>query len=341
MNLKTPTKESVFLIAEIGGNHGGNLQYAKKLALLAKEHGADAVKFQTYTGDKLVNQTLDPERVKHFDNMKLSLTDFIELAEYCTTIGVEFMSSVWDEKSLEIINPYLTRHKLGSGDLTNYKMISSILDTGKPLILSTAMASMSEVQQAIKFIKISNTQYDKLSMLTVLHCVAMYGNPDPDYANLGFMDRLKKEFPGLTVGYSDHVRGHFAVIAAIARGAECIEVHFTDNKDQEFRDHHLSVLPEELKTIRNFADEFPRFFITPECDLVGKVETAQRIEEFRRAVYLNRDFIKGDVVQEKDLVMLRPFQGIGAQSYKDIIGKKCLININALEVLNYEMFGDH
>ena len=83
------------------------------------------------------------------------------------------------------------------------------------------------------------------------------------------------------------------------------------------------------------------FFITPECDLVVKVETAQRIEEFRRAVYLNRDFIKGDVVQEKDLVMLRPFQGIGAQSYKDIIGKKCLININALEVLNYEMFGDH
>ena len=147
---------------------------------------------------------------------------------------------------------------------TNYRMISKILETGKPLIISTAMATMEEVKGTIEFIQEKNARYKSKDMLTVLHCVAMYGYPEPEYANLGFMDRLLKTFPNVKIGYSDHVRGYFAVLAAISRGAKCIEVHFTDNKEQDFRDHHLSVLPEELLLIKNFADEFPRLFIHQE-----------------------------------------------------------------------------
>ncbi len=323
--------QSPFLIAEIGGNHGGNLSYAIKLTKLAKESGADAVKFQSYTAGKLVNKKISPDRYHHFNKLKLENEQFIELANYCKKIDIEFMTSIWDVDSLEILDPYVKRHKLGSGDLTNYQIIERIIEKQKPLILSTAMSTLDEIKNTVKRINAVDNEFIKSGNLTLLHCVAMYGDPVPEYANLGFMEILKKAFPSVQIGYSDHVEGNSAVLAAIANGAKCIEVHFTDNKQQEFRDHHLSVLPQEMEQIREFANVLPKMYLPITPDIVKEVETPERIREFRRAVYPLRNLPKGKIVEENDFILLRPNEGLDARELDSVIGKRTTHELIALE----------
>ena len=331
-------KKKPFLIAEIGGNHGGDLEYAKKLVTLAKNSGADAVKFQTYSGDLLVNRKINPERCRHFDKLSLSIDQFIDLYSLCEKLEIEFMTSVWDIDSLNKLDPYLKRHKIGSGDLTNYQILEKILSKDKPLIISTAMATFNEIHELVNKINQIDNNFIANQKLTLLHCVAMYGSPQYKYANLGFMDRLIKTFPEISIGYSDHVKGNLAVLTAIARGAKCIEVHFTDNKNQEFRDHHLSVLPQELKDIRSLADVINDLFIDENPDIVNDIEDPERIKEFRRAIYPSKDIRKDDLIRDDDLILLRPNIGLDARYLNKIIGARAKRDIKKLEIISMEDF---
>lgn len=331
-------KQIPFIIAEIGGNHGGSLDYAMRLTKLAKDNGADAVKFQTYSGDGLVNKYLSPERYNHFNNMMLSHEEFFKLAKYCKSINVEFMTSIWDYDSIDLYDQYLKRYKVGSGDLTNYQIIRKLIKKNKPIIISTGMSKLNEIKNLYE--KIIEIDYEliKNNKLTFLHCVAMYGKPSSSFANLGFMDILRDNFPEVEIGYSDHVEGNSVVLAAIARGASCIEVHFTDNKEQIFRDHQLSVLPHELKQIRDFANLIPNLFITNNPEIVDQIETDERIQEFRRGVYFNKDINIGQIVKEADLILLRPNKGIDARKMEEIIGKKANRNILKFTPLKINYF---
>ena len=334
------TKTKTFIIAEVGSNHGGNLSYAKKLAKLAKDAGASAVKFQTFQPDNLVNVSLNPTRHAHFAKLSLSHASFINLAEYCAQIGIEFMSSVWDEQSHAAMAPHISVNKLGSGDITNYKLIKTVVETDKPLILSTAMTTIEEVQEVVRFIKGLSPNFIEDGKLCIMHCVAMYGNPLPRFANFNMMKRLEEKFPNIEIGYSDHVAGPSAVLHALSTGTRVIEVHFTDNKEQEFRDHHLSVTPDEMALIVNHASEINDYYSIHDQDIVHEIETKERIDEFRRAIYFRRKMKVGEIISSDDLICLRPAVGIPANKYFELIGKKLNSNVEELEPLSFSILSD-
>ena len=247
--MKFSDLQKTFVIAEIGGNHEGSIEYAKKLLHSAARTGVDAVKFQSYSADGMVSRIEDPQRHKHFGRFSLPVQDYIELSDLATELGVRFMSSVWDSYYLKALDPYIEIHKIGSGDLTNYPLIKEIVQLNKPLIISTAMATMEEVQETINFIDQISPNFIKTGNLAVLQCVAMYGDPNDHYAHLNVIKSYIENFPEITVGYSDHTLGSHACNIAVSLGAKILEVHFTDDKNREFRDHHISVDESELKEL--------------------------------------------------------------------------------------------
>lgn len=327
-----------FIIAEIGGNHEGNFEYAKKLLLDAADAGADAVKFQTYFAEKIVSKVENEERFKHFSKFELPIEKYIELAHLAKENDIIFMTSIWDEDSLNELDKYISIHKIGSGDLTNYPLIRAILQTGKPLIISVAMANMQEISETIDFINTISPNHIKDGKLGVLQCVAMYGNPIDEFANLNVINELKKQFPGTIIGYSDHTKGNFAANIAVALGSKILEIHFTDDKDREFRDHQLSITNPELKELKvNIKKTIMLIGGGPKIP-VKDIETPERIWEFRRACYLKKDCKKGESISTENLITLRPCKGIDAREYDDIIGKKLVTDKKAFHALSWDDF---
>ncbi|MEL6898648.1 MAG: N-acetylneuraminate synthase family protein, partial [Planctomycetota bacterium] len=201
--------ERPFIIAEIGGNHEGDFEYAKKLLGDAIQAGADAIKFQTYSPDRIVSRVESPQRHKHFGKFALPIQQYVELAEICEEHRVQFMSSIWDLESIDILDPFIRVHKVGSGDLTNYRLLKPLAETGKPLCIATAMANMHEIQNTIDFIRGVNPTLVSGGNLCVMHCVAMYGDPRDEYANLRAITTLRDALPdAIAIGYSDHTNGN-------------------------------------------------------------------------------------------------------------------------------------
>ena len=328
-------KNDVYIIAEIGGNHEGDFDYALELTKLAAESGADAVKYQIYTGDSLVNAKYDPERNMHFKKFELTNGQYIELAELCKRLGVTFMASVWNENAIKVIDQYSEIYKVGSGDLTAYSLIDKIIATGKPIILSTGLCNFSEVEDAVEFIQSIDSSYVTDGKLALLQCSSMYPIPDED-ANLNVIKTYMKRF-NLPVGYSDHTVGTYAVEVAAIMGAQILEVHFTDTRDgKEFRDHQVSLtkteistLIERIKKVRNLqgsTDKVP----TPSEVASGHVKS------FRRSLYVKHDLRKGHLIREEDLVALRPVVGLGAQHYTKILGHKLNKDLSVFDAIRSE-----
>ena len=328
LNLEKP-----FIIAEIGGNHEGSLDYAKDLLIQAAEGGADAVKFQTYFPDKIVSKVEDPDRYKHFLKFSLSIDSYFELAELAKENKVMFMSSIWDSESLNALDSIISIHKIGSGDLTNYPLIKEIITTGKPLIISTAMSSMKEVEEKVNFIENNQTEYRDANKLAILQCVAMYGEPKDQYANLNVISSLLQKFPNHTIGYSDHTVGNFAANIAVVLGARILELHFTDDKSREFRDHHISVTKEELIELKQNILKTYALQGLSKKDPVLEIETSERIFEFRRSCYLKHDCKSGDELPVENLPTLRPNKGIDSRDYFKLLGKKLLVSKKAFEAI--------
>ncbi len=328
--------ERPFIIAEIGGNHEGSLGYAKELVIQAAESGADAVKFQTYFPEKIVSKIEDPDRYKHFSRFSLPIENYIELAELAKENNIMFMSSIWDPESVRALDDFIDIHKVGSGDITNYPLIREIISTGKPLIISTAMSTMREVDDTVKFIESARPDYANSNKLAILQCVAMYGQPKEEYANLSVITSLLQRFPNHTVGYSDHTLGNFAANIAVALGATILEVHFTDDKSREFRDHHISLTKEELIELRKNIHKTLTLLGEGEKIPVKEVETLERISEFRRSCYLKYDCQPGDLITEENLTTLRPNKGIDSRDYFKLLDKKLLVNKKAFEAIYWE-----
>ncbi len=327
-----------FIIAEIGGNHEGNFEYAKKLLMDAVESGADAVKFQTYKPDKIVSKVENEVRNKHFKKFTLEDDKFLELAKIAKENNIMFMSSVWDKESLDVLDPHIPYHKVGSGDLTNYPLLKEIALKNKPLIISTAMATLEEIKDTVNFIDSVNPNLIKENKLVILQCVAMYGEPKDEYANLNVIETLKEEFPNLIIGYSDHTEGIFACQHAVAMGSKVIEVHFTNDKNREFRDHQLSITKEEMKELIKNIKRIEIQLGTKIKKPMLPIESEQRIWEFRRSCFFKQDVSVGDIVTENNLTTLRPNEGIDAREYFNLIGKKLKVDKKAFEKLSWDDF---
>ena len=314
-------KNGPLLIAEIGGNHEGNFQYAKKLVKLAINTGVDIIKLQLYRGSSLVSPIESIKRNKHFKKFELTRKQHIYIAEMCIAAKVQYLASVWDLDMLKWIDKYLNYYKIGSGDLTAYPIIEQFAKNGKPIILSTGLSNILEIKKSIKFIQNQNLIYKNKKNLAILQCTSTYPTNDNEI-NLNCIKTLQRETK-LTVGYSDHSLGALALRTAYSLGAKVMEFHFTDTRaKKEFRDHKISLTAKEtvslIKDIVRIKASMGSYIkeVTK-----NEIKSGQLIS-FRRAIYSDKFLKSGHIIKKNDLVFLRPNHGIDARDFKKILGKK-------------------
>ena len=315
-----------FIIAEAGVNHNGDVQIAKKLCDAAKKAGADAVKFQTWVTDKIITQTVDQAEYQtantghnesQYDMLKrleLSYDDFREIKRYCDEIGILFMSTADEKDSLDFLIelgiPYI---KIGSGDVGNVSYLRYIGSKKMPVILSTGMSSLADVELSLNALREGGTEN-----IILLHCTTSYPCSFEN-VNLKAMDTLKTAFD-LPVGYSDHTIGIEVPIAAVALGAVVIEKHFTLDRTMAGPDHVASTEPDEfcqmVKKIRNVE-----YALGVEKKIVTDVEKSIS-KVILKKIVAKRYIPAGKVIEEADLCTKRNEEGLPASMWDHIIGTK-------------------
>jgi len=329
-------KHGPLLIAEIGGNHEGDFSYAKKLTKLAISTGVDVIKFQIYSGSGLVSRVESKKRFEHFRKFELSKDQHIEIANMCKKAKVIYLASVWEESCLNWIDRYLKFYKIGSGDLTAYPILSQLAKRDKPIILSTGLSTLKEIKNTIKFLRQQNKKYKQENYLALLQCTSSYPTDDRE-VNLNVINTLKQS-TNLPVGYSHHNKGDLALIAAYLMGAQILEFHFTDTRKRKtFRDHKISLNPQETKEL---ISKIKKINLIKGKSIKKPTQNeikSKHIQSFRRALYLNRDLKKGQIIKKEFITCLRPNKGIDARNYKKIVGKKLKNNISAFEKLKLKI----
>jgi len=321
---------NTFIIAEAGVNHNGNINPAYKLVDKAKESGANAVKFQTFKTEKIVSRKAEmasyqkenmKSRESQFDMLKkleLSYEDFRKIKKYCDSAGIIFLSTPDDEEGLDFLVDDLKvpAIKIGSGEITNLPFLKYAARKKVPIILSTGMSNLSEVEEAVNIITQNQDSVDAsiFPPLTLLHCTSNYPCPMEE-VNLKAMLTLKEAFK-LPVGYSDHTLGIEVPIAAVALGARVIEKHFTLDKNLPGPDHKASLEPEELKmmikAIRNIEKALGDGIKKPNK---SEIEIMKVV---RKTLVAARDIKKGEIIKDKDIVIKRAGTGIPPK-FKDVI----------------------
>jgi len=319
---------SVYIIAEAGVNHNGQLDIALKLCDAAKEAGVDAVKFQTWKTENIVtaqarqaayqteNTGVEESQYDMLKKLELSYDHFRYIQDYCKKIGIDFLSTPDEEESLEfLVNLGLPLIKVGSGEVTNIPYLRTIGSQKKTVILSTGMSNLAQVA----------TAYDTLltagaPSVALLHCTTNYPCP-VDEVNLKAMCTLRDAFK-CQVGYSDHTMGLEVPVAAVALGAEIIEKHFTLDRNMEGPDHKASLEPAELKTmvrqIRNIEAALGDGIKRP-----NKSES-ENAKVVQKSILAKRPIKKGEVLTEDNLVAKRAGSGIGSVYWDVIVGTKAL-----------------
>lgn len=330
-NFSLDSKEILF-IAEIGGNHEGDFNYAKRLVKDAISSGVQVVKLQTYYADKLTNKLETPDRYNHFKKFELSIKQHKYLAQMCIDNGVYYNSSIWDEEAFKKLDKYLNFYKIGSGDLTALPLIQKFIDRQKPIILSTGLSDFKEIKSTVNFIK-KNSFYKKKSNLALLQCTSCYPTIDEE-VNLLAMNELKKICP--IVGYSHHNKGDLAIKSAIVLGAKIIEFHFTDNrKGKSFRDHKISLTKRETISLIEEAKRIKKFirkdYSKPSINEIN----SEHVISFRRGLFYKKNLKKGHLINQGDLIALRPNLGFDPRYYVKILGKKLKISVKKLSRINY------
>lgn len=336
-------KNKVLIIAEAGVNHNGSLEVAIKLISAAAAAGADYVKFQTFKADKLVDkkarkadyQVLNTanNNDSQYDMLKkLEMPEdwHIKLQSYAASKGIGFLSTGFDEDSIDMLDSLgMPFFKIPSGEITNKYYLQHIASKGKPVILSTGMASMSEISAALNVLEEGGVPR---SMIRVLHCNTEYPTPMQD-VNLLAMHTIRQQL-GVEVGYSDHTLGIEVAVAAVALGACVIEKHFTLDKTMKGPDHAASLDPGELKDmvrlIRNIE-----LAISGDGIKVPSPSEQKNIEIARKSIHLRNDLPQGAVISREDLIMMRPGDGISPMEIDRIVGKKTAVDLKANAKIKY------
>ena len=317
------------IIAEAGVNHNGDLNTAKKLIDVAAEAGVDFVKFQTFKADDLVSKEAKKARYQikntgegndsQYDMLKkleLSESDHTALIKYANSNGIEFFSTAFDVKGLVYLNSLgFSLFKVPSGEITNYPYLKKIASFGKPVILSTGMASLKEIEQALQVLTSEGlTKKD----ITVLHCNTEYPTPMED-VNLKAMNTIRSAF-NVEIGYSDHTLGIEVPIAAVALGACVIEKHFTLDRNLPGPDHAASLEPEELKAMVQGIRNIEKAIGGTGVKEPSKSEQ-KNMAVARKSLHAARSLQRGCVIKQEDLIALRPGTGISPMEIDRIIGR--------------------
>jgi N,N'-diacetyllegionaminate synthase len=336
-----------FIIAEAGVNHNGDEKMALTLVEAAARSGADAVKFQTFSADKLTRKgaekaayqkkaTGDGDQHDMLKALEMSESLHRRLFAYCDELGIEFMSTAFDEHSLDFLVALgIKRIKVPSGEITNAPLLRHMAGKGLPLIVSTGMAELDEVVAAVDVIRAARIAHGftepLAEMVTILHCTSNYPTESAD-VNLRAMNTIAKT-TGLPVGYSDHTLGLAVSTGAVALGATVIEKHFTLDCELPGPDHKASLEPDQLcALVRQIRD------VEASLGSDVKAPTASELpvrDLVRRSVTTVRALAAGATVAMDDVTLMRPGTGIPPVDLDKVIGRKSAGNIPAGETLNW------
>ncbi len=332
----------VFIIAEAGVNHNGRLDLAYQLIDVAKDAEADAVKFQTFKAENVVSKLADKaeyqkrttgsdkSQLEMIKKLELSFEDFVKLKKYCDKKGIMFLSTPFDHQSIDFLYDLIDIYKIPSGEIINSPYLKHIAAKNKPIIMSTGMANLGEVEEAINTIRSVNSE----AQISLLHCTTNYPTPYEE-VNLKAMQTLAVAFK-LSIGYSDHTLGIEVPVAAVAMGAKIIEKHFTLDKKLPGPDHKASLEPDELKemvkAIRNIEVALGDGIKKPNKSEIEIMKVA------RRSLIATRDIRAGEIIKESDIAIKRPGTGILPKFKEIIIGMKLVNDVRQDEPFKWENF---
>lgn len=326
----------VLIIAEAGVNHNGDINLARQLVDKAKEAGADIIKFQTFNLDSIVSKFAEmadyqKDNIGKIETQKemlkkinLSYKAFSELYNYCKKEGIRFLSTPFDIESIHFLNNKVPFWKIPSGEVTNYPYLVEIAKTGKPVIMSTGMCELQEIDEAIEVLKNNGT-----TDITLLHCNTQYPTPYKD-VNLRAMETLRDRYK-VKIGYSDHTNGIEVPIAAVALGAEVIEKHFTLDKNLPGPDHKASLEPYELAAMVSSIRNIEEALGSPNKTVSDSER--ENIAVARKSIVAARNIKKGEVLTEDNLTTKRPGTGISPMDWISVLGTKAIRDFIEDEVI--------
>jgi N,N'-diacetyllegionaminate synthase len=329
----------ILIIAEAGINHNGKISYAKKLIEIAAKAGADIIKFQTFKTKNIVlknvqktnyqklNQKQNKTQYEMLSKVELKYSYHNSLLQHCKKNKIEFLSTGFDLDSIDFLSSLkLKRFKIPSGEITNYPYLKRIANLKKPTILSTGMASKSEIKQALSILLQNGL---KKKLITILHCTSEYPAPYKDL-NLRFMQQIKKDF-NIQVGYSDHSLGIEIPIAASALGACIIEKHITLNKNLDGPDQKCSIEFEDLKKMVDSIRNVEIALGTNKKIISANEKDTKKL--VRKFIVAKTNIVKGTTFTDENLTVKRSGSGINAIFWNKIIGKKAKKNFKIDEII--------
>ena len=332
----------MFIIAEAGVNHNGDLSLALKLVDEAKAAGANAVKFQTFVAENMISAGAEKadyqklstgeqeSQLEMVKRLELSFADFRTIHEHCRTREILFLSTPFDFESVDFLHELrMPAFKISSGDLTNHPLLQFVASKGNPVILSTGMSDLSEVEEAVRALRSAGN-----NQMALLQCVTNYP-ADPVDVNLRAMKTLADTFEA-PVGYSDHTLGIEVVMAAVALGATIIEKHFTLDRQLPGPDQAASLEPAELRAMVDGVRKVEAAL----GDGVKRPASSEAANAMvaRRSLVAARDIPAGEVLASNAVTFKRPGTGLPPKMLSEVVGKTTLRNISAGELLRIEMF---
>ncbi len=338
-----PPLSRPYIIAEVGVNHEGSLERAKKMIELAREGGADAVKFQTYKAETLASRnspaywdmTKEPtksqyELFKRHDSF--GEEEYLALYEHSQKVGIDFLSTPFDLRAVEFLAPLCPFIKIASADITNMPLLRKAGATGRPVALSTGASTLSEIETALKILKEAGCKFAAL-----FHCILNYPTSSEN-AHLGMIVGLRRAFPDIPIGYSDHtLPDEFmtSLVTAFLLGAVIIEKHFTDDKSLPGNDHYHAM---DIKDLRRFVS-----IIEDVLRLVGPTIMKSPIdtediarENARRSIVTAKEIPEGHIVTEDDIIAKRPATGISPLFWDEVTGKRALRDLPEDYILSWK-----
>lgn len=335
MKIKITEKKEVYnfckpyIIAELGSNHNGDMELAKKLIIEAKEAGAHCVKFQSWSKDSIFarkkyednyfiaddyRDRTDYTLEEIVDAYSISEEELLEMKKFADELDIDCTSTPFNKKEADFLvdkleSPFI---KVASMDLNNYPFLEYLAKKGKPMVISTGLSELYEIDKAVKTIENAGN-----SQIVILHCVSTYPPIDSD-VHLNNIKTLMATYPEFPIGFSDHTLGVSIPLASVALGACIIEKHFTLNKNMEGWDHKVSATKDEMKEI---VDNSIRISEALGSFRITATESDEKKKEFRRSIVLTRDIKKGEVITYEDIDYKRPGGGFDPDMTDFIIGR--------------------
>ena len=338
--LITETSEP-YIIAEIGVNHEGSLECAKRLIELAAEGGADAAKFQSYKAGTLAakaspsywdlskeSTTSQYELFKRYDSF--GIEEYLALKRHCDALNIDFISTPFDDDSLRYLEELVSFYKIASADLTNTPFLRKVAATGKPVVLSTGASNLDEVERALQTLKDAGC-----SEVALLHCVLNYPTPIEN-AHLSMIDDLRQRYPEHIIGYSDHTPPDaemWALTIAYAKGARIIEKHFTHDKSLPGNDHYHAMDADDLKIFKQQVKCITPFLGSSKKSSIPSEEISR--QNARRSIVTKVEISRGTPLTEENITYKRPGTGVSPADWDAVIGKVAAVDLKEDHIVQW------